>query len=279
MQHNMKTFLYIAVLVLLAAASCRPTRNIKKIDSAISRKDTTALVIVDTVRKIDSVATERVLFRRLVANKIDFQTFQAKIKVNYKSSDSEDGATANIRMKKDSVIWLSLTGLLNVEGYRVLITRDSVHVMNKLKKIIQHRSISFLQEVAQIPFDFNTLQDLIVGNTVFLDSNIVSYKIRDDVKQTTLIMMGKIFKHLLVYASETSRPVHSKLDDVDNMRNRTADITFDNYEDKNGHVFSTKRFISVAEKSKLDINLDFKQYTFDEPLDFPFKVSKNYKVQ
>ena len=70
---------------------------------------------------------------------------------------------------------------------------------------------------------------------------------------------------------------HSKLDDIDPGKNRTADITFSNYDKVNNFNFSTARRISVAEKAKLDINLEFKQYNFDQPQTFPFNIPKNYK--
>ena len=70
---------------------------------------------------------------------------------------------------------------------------------------------------------------------------------------------------------------HSKLDDIDPGKNRTADITFSNYDKVNNFNFSTARRISVAEKAKLDINLEFKQFNFDQPQTFPFNIPKNYK--
>jgi len=146
-----------------------------------------------------------------------------------------------------------------------------------LKKQVQYRTISFLQEVTELPFDFTTLQDLIVGNPVFLDSNIVSYKTNPN-NELLVLMVGKLFKHLVTLNNSNFKILHSKLDDIDVTRNRTCDISFNDYETSSGILFSTKRKISVAEKSKLDINLDFKQYTFNEPVTFPFNIPKNYKV-
>jgi hypothetical protein len=72
---------------------------------------------------------------------------------------------------------------------------------------------------------------------------------------------------------------HSKLDDVDPIRARTADITYGDYEMWNGKPFSTYRRITLAEKSKLDIVMKFKQFEFNVPLNFPFGIPKNYKLQ
>jgi hypothetical protein len=60
-------------------------------------------------------------------------------------------------------------------------------------------------------------------------------------------------------------------------RTRTADITYDEYEIKNGIYFSTNRRISASEKNKIDISLNFKQYEFNKELSVSFSIPKNYK--
>ena len=70
---------------------------------------------------------------------------------------------------------------------------------------------------------------------------------------------------------------HSKLDDVDILRSRTCFINYSDYETDKGVKFSTNRSISVTEKTKLDVKLNFKQYEFNETLSYPFSVPKNYK--
>lgn len=93
----------------------------------------------------------------------------------------------------------------------------------------------------------------------------------------SLLSIGNFFKNLITVSENDKTIQHSKLDDVDVNRNRTCDLTYTDYESKRGPNFSTNRKITVAEKSKLDIRLDFKQYSFNETLSFPFPVSEKYK--
>ena len=85
-----------------------------------------------------------------------------------------------------------------------------------------------------------------------------------------------MFKNLLTLDSE-SRPIHSKLDDINLVRNRTAEISYAEYETKKGLPFATKRRIIVAERNRLEIRLDFKQYEFGGDQSFPFSIPKNYE--
>ncbi len=90
-------------------------------------------------------------------------------------------------------------------------------------------------------------------------------------------MIGNLFKHLISLDNTDFKVLHSKLDDVDVQRNRTCDITFGSYQNNGTFQFATYRKISVAEKSKLDINLDFKQFSFNDPLNYTFTLPKNNK--
>ncbi|WP_315818109.1 DUF4292 domain-containing protein [Paraflavitalea speifideaquila] len=199
------------------------------------------------------------------------------MKVDYKGSDGKKlDFTANVRLQKDSIIWISINSILG-EALRAMVTKDSVKVLNKLDKMVQLRSIEYIQEVTKIPFSFNELQDLLMGNPIYLDSNIVSYK--NEEKTISLMSVGSLFKHLLTVYKNDYVPQHSKLDDVDVIRARTCDITYGDYETKNGINFSKYRKIVVSEKSKLEIELQFKQFDFNEQLSFPFNIPRNYKRQ
>ena len=108
-------------------------------------------------------------------NRINFTTFSAKIDVEYNDGDGKKyDVNANVRMYKDSVIWVSVTAILGIEGPPAYITKDSVKLFDKQNKVYTARSVSFLQEVTELPLSLSSLQDLLVGQPCLLDSNIVS---------------------------------------------------------------------------------------------------------
>jgi len=254
-------------------ASCRST---KKIQTAISRKDTVVVVpVVTGPAKNDTVQMIHETLQKVDSNRIDFKTYAAKVNVDYTGGDGKKyDVNANIRMFKDSAIWVSVNAVLGIEAMRLLITRDSVRLLDKLNKTYTGRTVDYLRDVTSLPLDLFTLQDLIIGNPVFLDSNIVSYSINNN--QIAMLSLGELFKNLLTLDLNDKTLLHSKLDDRDPTRNRTADLTYGDYENKKGPWFSTKRRIVVAEKNRLDVKLDFKQYDFNGDVSFPFSIPKNY---
>ena len=269
---------YILFLVVASIAiSCRPTKKVQSIQTAIIKKDTAQVVIVKENPIVDSVAIVKDILKRITQQKIDFKTFNAKIKVEYYGQEESQNVTAYLSIAKDSVIYIQIKGFLGIVGLQAKITKDSVTIVSKIPdhKYIQYRTISYLQEVTQVPFNFTTLQDVLIGNPVFLDSNIISYKTLNN-NQMLVLMIGTIFKHLITFDKDNLLVAHSKLDDVDIQRNRTCDITLSKYNTVGGFQFSTYRNISVAEKSKLDVNMEYREYSFNETLKYGFTVPKNY---
>ena len=167
-------------MLILSVFSCRTAKQINK---AIAPKDSTiTTVVMPNQSLVDSLARIKKTMDNLHQNYINFKTFNAKIRAEYQDNrGKQPDVTAIVRIVKDSAIWISLSAsLLNIEIYRALITPDSVILLDKRNKEVQYRSLDYLQEVTQIPFDFKTLQELLIGNPVFMDSNIVYYKRNDN---------------------------------------------------------------------------------------------------
>ncbi len=259
--------------MVLTLADCHTTKHIQV---PVISKDTVNTQIIAEVPKEDTAALIREHFGKLEATRISFTTFSGELDLDYEDGNGKKvNANANLRMYKDSVIWIRLSGIFNAEGFRALITRDSVKILNKLDKIYTERSVAFLQEMTDLPLSLSSLQDLLVGNPVFLDSNISSFSRGN--KTVSLYCVSQFFKNLLTLADDSHLMQSAKLDDTDAQRNRTCFLAYDEYKAENGVMFPTKRTISVSEKKQLDIKLDFKKFSFNEALNFPFSVPKNYK--
>ncbi len=274
-------YLLLLILAGIVETGCRST---KKITTAIGKRDTSftkSEIKTDSLKvrdaHADSVLYIQQLYSHMEKNRIDFNTFSAKVRVHYEGGDGKDNEfTAFIRIQKDKVIWISINAtLLGIEVFRTVITPDSVKVLNKLDKVYQLRSVSYLKEISHLPFDFNVLQSIILGNPIYLDSNIVYY--RTDEQGISILSNGPVFRNYLTLNKDGLSLKHSKLDDADQRRVRSCDLTYGEYEKNDTTLFSTYRKIAVAEKSKLDIEMTFKQYSFNDNLNFPFSIPKNYK--
>lgn len=271
----MKRILLLIIIGIIIFPSCR---SAKKIQAPIIIKDTTVTEVKqdDIVVLEDTIALIRNSYNLLQSNLIKVSTFSAKVDVKYKDPQGKKyDVNANIRMYYDSVIWVSITGLLGIEGVRAYITHDSVKVIDKQNKTYTAKSVAYLQEITELPLDLVSLQDLLLGNPLFFNSNISSFSRSKGI--ISLLTIGEFFKNLLMMNEENKLMISSKLDDVADSRERTSLLTYNDYENKKGVNFSVNRIINVEGKKEIGIELEFKQYNFNETLSFPFNVPKNYK--
>jgi len=263
----------VAAVLLSAIASCRPSR---KITEVVARKDSLSQSVDTTAQ--DSIRRVQTAYARISSNRIEYSTFSSKIRVDYKDSKGRAiDFNLFVRMRKDSVIWASIIGALGVEGFRVMIRPDSVVILDKLEKTVQYMSVAGLQDLTQLPFDFKTLQELLVGNPVYMDGELKAY--REESGVVSLSLFGDFFKHLLTFTSADMRLQSSKLDDIDPVRSRTAKLVYEDYLPAGRWMFSGRRQLTLAEKSRIDVLLEYRQVEFDQSLTYPFSIPKNYKLK
>ncbi|MGB0423113.1 MAG: DUF4292 domain-containing protein [Flavobacteriales bacterium] len=112
-----------------------------------------------------------------------------KLAVEYDDGEQKRSFKANLRSKRDSVIWMSISPALGVEVMRLMITPDSLKLISKIPgdKYYYEGSIDKLNEMAQSELSFYMIQDLLVGNAIGLEQGEDKYKSRVDEQQYNLI--------------------------------------------------------------------------------------------
>jgi len=119
-----------------------------------------------------------------------FNYLVIKSKVNFKSKGNSTNLTANIRIKKDSLIWLSITPGMGIEVVRAIVTTDSIKVINRLDNKYDAYSISYIKETLGIEMDYTTLQNLIVGDVLLPFSGTDKVITTDDTWQVKQLHNG-----------------------------------------------------------------------------------------
>src|SRR6476660_8702296 len=88
------------------------------------------------------------LLTKAAGTQIDFQWFSGKAKMDYDDGKKTQNFTANIRMRRDSVIWVAITSLMGIEVARIMITRDSIDMLDRLHKERIKKPFNFLETYA-----------------------------------------------------------------------------------------------------------------------------------
>lgn len=117
--------------------------------------------------------TASYLLRKYERNQFQYDWVGMKLDADFITMDESQGFKANVRMKKDSVIWISISPALGIEVFRVLITQDSVKYISKIpdNKYYYTGGFESISELARIDLDFDMLQDILIGNAIGLEKD------------------------------------------------------------------------------------------------------------
>ncbi len=211
---------------------------------------------------------------------IDFHYMQTKTKVNYAEGDKQVNGTANIRICKDSLIWISLSPGAGIEASRILINKDTALVMNKLDKEYYIFNFEEISRYFNFRVDFNLIQSILLGNlAVPLDENskvakdgnyfLVKQKSGPLDLQTFILLENRKIETMLINESETSNFMTLKYSDFKQL---------------NEFLFGKVCLMNITYKAKkgplvTSVNLQHnKAEISDKPLKFPFNVPEKYEV-
>jgi len=95
---------------------------------------------------------------------LDYEWFGARIASEVRVKDERHSFKTILKMRKDSVIWLSISPALGIEVARMVITPDSVKFIDKWNDQYFIGDYEIMQERLDLGFDFSLLQDMVVGN-------------------------------------------------------------------------------------------------------------------
>lgn len=213
----------------------------------------------------------------LEVNEIDFDYFSAKVKLKFKDNKYDVKAKANIRIKKDSLIWMNLTAV-GISGSRCLISRDSVILLNILKKEYYVFSYEDLSDKFNYQMNFDVIQAVILGN---MPKNITSNdKVSKNDNFYQVILPNNSYLLECKVNSKTMKLESVGISEENSDNN--AQINYSNFQLVNDHAFAYKGLVSLVykvkdEKVNMIINIDYiKARIENKELKFPFNVPKKY---
>lgn len=211
-------------------------------------------------------------------DEIDFKYLKAKSKIAIVTNGETQNVGANIRMKKDSIIWLSITWGVVGEVARALITRDSAFIsaMNQktLKREYHKYSFAELSQEHNFDLNFNIIQSAIIGSQPIKKK----YKLSKD-KGFFLLKQKEGRVTIDNYVGEVDRKLRKVMLEDELPTKRKMTLNFEDFTTLNQYLFPYTSILTLDVQSPNDqkfyqtlIQLRHtKVELLEQPLDFPFK--------
>ena len=273
----MRVFIVNSFLItlLVLASSCRAKKTITKTPINNSTG------IVET-----SLSSPDSLSRAMQIADAPIQWFGAKVSVNSDINNQTNAFSANLRIKKDSAIWISISPALGIEVARALITPDSLKFINRINGTYFKGDYKYLNELLQIEVNFKMIQAILLGNT-YLHYSIEQYI--SDRENTELVLstlkkrrirreidveIPQILTQEIWFSSLQNKIVRMEMQDYRPVRKFTVNyLQFENVDELS---MPNKLIISAQADKQVKIDLEYSRMTINKELNLPFNIPENY---
>ncbi len=243
------------------------------------------LILPSCSKKIAGVDRGGVKATELEIENVDFEYLTASSKIKFKGEGQNVSATANIRLRKDSLIWISVTPGFGIEAARAIINRDSLSLINRLDK--EYRSYNFqeLSKKYNFTIDYDLLQAVLLGDMPR------SIDDRDEVKQAS--------NHFIVRQEEGAITIENFIDRqlmkvervamVEQVKNESAkkgkntlNLQYSDFKQLDEEILPFSNLVSLdyrqrGQKRNTKIDIEHKKVSIvNKVLRFPFSVPEKY---
>lgn len=209
---------------------------------------------------------------------LDFEYLNTKSKIHFKNNDKDIRVTATIRIKKDSIIWFSLSPAFGIEAVRGIITRDSLKIVNRLEKEYFIHDFKSLSKKFNFNINFNLVQAMLLGDMP------VPYNVNHRVsnKNGNFIVHQEDGNLTIDNFIAANKMKTERVQLTENSSENTLTLLYDNFQPFLSSLIPYNNQIILNYKEGTDmrttlIDIDHgKAEIADSSLKFPFNIPQKY---
>lgn len=247
---------FLALLVIVSMLSCK-----------------SKAVVVGTTVSVDKMRANKIIDNHY-NNKSDFSTLYIKANAKYSDAKQTQNVTAEIKIKKDEQILVSIR-FLGITMAKASITPTSVSYYEKIKGTYFEGDFSGLSQWLGTDLDYNKIQNMLIGEAFddlkkgkYAETLVERLYRLDDVSNENT---KKSF-----YIDSTDFSV-KKQEITQTTESRMIQVAYSNMVAyKEAKIPSSVAISTYQPKGKSEINLDYNTISFNEKLSFPYSVPDGY---
>jgi hypothetical protein len=209
---------------------------------------------------------------------LDWTYCTSKYAVDIKVDNQELSGSVSFRMKKDSIIWFSVSAIMGIQILKGIINRDSAHILDVYNQKYYALSIEDLNRMQELPANLSAIQALIVGS-----SPTSLLKFQDSVLMNNEYLYNWTgTDHPFTSFSATSKnKIFTEARFVDKGRMRKLTISYLDRSTQSEVAIPYRMSWKIADTksdlNNLQLELTLKTARFDAIPSYPFTVPEDYE--
>lgn len=248
---------YIGLASILALFSCTAKRNL--VAEIVANKKLTSEKIIENHYN----------------DKMSFSTLYIKSSASYKDDKQSQNVTAEIKLKKDEKILISIR-FLGITMAKALITPDKVKYYEKINGSYFEGNYAALSQWLGTDLDFHKVQNMLIGES-FDDLKIGKYVTTLEDKLYKLSTNSNTGINKIFYLG-TDNFLVKKQEISQSAQGRMLLVSYPERKEASGAFLPLRISIEAIQNSgKTNININYNSVSFNEDLSFPYSVPESYK--
>ncbi len=229
------------------------------------------------------------LLQKMKAHETKFEWYSAKFSAEYEGDRSDASFSGQLRIRKDSVIWITLAPLLGIEAIRIMITPDSVKMINRLNDTYFLGNHDYINRQLNTDLDFDMIQSLLTGNDFHhydqekfrASAERQEYKLatseRRKLKKFSKQSHGetKVFIHLLWLDPDHFRITRAEMKEA-GKENLKLESVYRKFVRVDSQMVPGEAEFDIRAGSNIHVKAEFSRISIDSPQQFPFRIPANF---
>lgn len=268
----------IYILSIFSLFSCKTQETISNTSNRAKE---------DTIQIKTTLGSDSIIYK-MTENQFNFEWLSAKFTADYETDNNNTSFSGQIRIRKDSIIWISISKF-SIEGARILITQDSIFVINRMDNNYFKSDFNYINRFINSTVDFDMLQAFIVGNDFkYYEKDKFKTSFDGDYFHLNTINRHKLKKYIrneneklkiLIQNIEinprTYKIINLNVKEV--KENNKLKISYSDFENINDQLLAKLLQISIISEKVIGIKLEYSKVILNEEFNFPFKIPENYE--
>jgi len=204
---------------------------------------------------------------------LQFDELSGKLKVTSIQGSTNRTFNATLRWKKGEKIWVSM-GILGIEGVRLMITPDSIKVLDRINSEYLNKPYSYLQKYTKMDLPYEDLERLLRGLPVRMDANqlVVS---KSDTAQLWKNTIGSTTETSALFTTINKMLIEFTAKDT--LFQRSLFSRYSDFRTMNGKLFPFERYIFILKEAEsIELTMKFTDLQLASGLSYPFEIPAKY---
>lgn len=224
-------------------------------------------------------ASEAIASNKVVENhyklKRDFTTVYIKSNAQYKDEKQSHKVSAEIRIKKDEQILVSVR-FLGITMAKALITPSEVKYYEKIGGKFFEGNYASLSKWLGTDLDFQKVQNMLIGEAM---DDLKKGKYKTTIEEDLYKLEDTSNKNTAKsFFFEAANFLIKKQEIVQEKQDRMLQVTYPNHQEYPQAILPVKVNIEATQQGKrTTISIEYNTVTFNENLSFPYSVPDGYE--